>query len=189
MSEGASKPADERVRGLRAVARVLGCSVATVGRLLRRPRDPLRLLRAEYEREPWHLRSRLLAFRRRYRAKRDERGAPMDPELLATAVSGWIRIARIARVTVQQAQDLARREVDPLPVWYTRTGRVRALPCAVRDWYDAQPRQHVDLLAEGMRSEAEPEVATGDRARRTSEDSGSVKMENSCPPKKGLVAA
>jgi hypothetical protein len=129
-------PDPQRIQGLRAVAHVLGCSVATVKRLLRRKRDPLRLLRADHEREPWHLRSRLLAFRRRWRT-------PEDAELLATVLEGWLRIAKVARVTVRQAQELARREVDPLPVWYTRTGRARALPCALRDWYDGQQRQHV----------------------------------------------
>lgn len=153
----------ERVQGLKAVAAVLGCSVDTVERLLRQPVDPLRLLRARHEREPWNLRSRLLAYRKRRNSRRDRWGNPLDPELLATVLDGWIRIARLVRVSVDQAQELARREVDPLPVWYTRAGRVRALPCAVRDWYDAQHRQHVDPAE--VRSGAEPEVASGDRAR------------------------
>jgi hypothetical protein len=179
MTVAAPPPDHERVQGLKAIAEVLGCSVATVQRLLRRPFDPvrfrcgpLRLLRADYEREPWYPRSRLLAFRRRWQT-------PDDPALLATVVEGWVRVARIARVSVDLAQALAAREVDPLPVWYTRTGRVRALPCALRDWYDAHHGPHIEPGQE-MRSGAEPEAATGDRARSGSgfgtDDKGPAKV-------------
>jgi hypothetical protein len=162
------------VTGLKAIAKILGCSVATVQRLLRRPYDrerfrcgPLRLMRARHEREPWYPRARLLAFRRRWRT-------PDDPALLATVVEGWVRVARIARVSVDLAQELATREVDPLPVWYTRTGRVRALPCALRDWYDAQHQPHIEPV-DLVRSEAEPETASGDRARSAADHRTPVK--------------
>lgn len=163
---------DERVVGIGSVASVLGCSKQTVRRLLRRPVDPLRLWRAEHEKLPWAPRRRLELFRRRWQT-------PKDPELLATVVRGWTAISRVVRVSVRVAVALARRKVDPLPVWHTKKGLARALPCALRDWYDAQIRQHMPLVLKGgptTREDVCPpsalrsgercarETATGDRA-------------------------
>lgn len=133
---------DERVVGIGSVARVLGCSKRTVRRLLRRSVDPLRLWRAEHEKLPWAPRRRLELFRRRWQT-------PKDPDLLATVVRGWAAISRVVRVSVRVAIAMARRTVDPLPVWHTKKGLARALPCALRDWYDAHVRQHVPIMIPG----------------------------------------
>lgn len=186
---------DERVVGIGAVARVLGCSKPTVRRLLRRPVDPLRLWRAEYEKPPWAPRRRLELFRRRWQT-------PKDPELLASVLRGWSAIARVVRVSVRLARTLARRKVDPLPVWFTEKGLARALPCALRDWYDAHVRQHVPLVFEGgptTREDVCPprtsserrmrETATEDRARSATRNETVSEVEKCCPPKKKPLAA
>lgn len=150
----------DRVQGLAEIARVVGCSVPSLYQLLARTSDPLRLLKAPHERKPWQSRAQLVAFRRRW-------ANPNDPAI--EVVRGWLAIAKTVRVSVTSAKELAVRPVDPLPVFRQGVG-VRAFRCALLDWFDAQQRQHVLRSGESkMRSEAEPEKATRNRARRTAQ--------------------
>lgn len=180
------EPLDETVRGIKSVAEVLGCSPATVYELLARPSDPLRLFSADHDRSPWAPRSRLVAFRRRWRSPEDL------PE--ADRVSGWVAVAQLVGTSVRLAQTLADREVDPLPVLRTRTGRVFAIREALLDWLDGQNRPHRSRLVTARKREAASgagsarEKATGDRARSGAERKPFVKMEKNCPPKKARAA-
>jgi hypothetical protein len=175
------------VKGIKSVAGVLGCSPATVYELLARPSDPLRLFSADHDRSPWQLRSRLVAFRRRWQS----------PESIPEAdrVSGWVAVARIIGTSVRLAQTLADRKADPLPVLRTRTGRVFAIREALLDWLDGQNRPHRSRLVtarkRGAASEAGSarENTTRDRARSETGRKAFVKMEKNCSPKKDRAAA
>lgn len=134
---------DGPVRGRPAIARVLRCSVATMLRLTKRPSDPLRLWSSEHDREPWALRSRLVAYRQRWRT-------PDDPAI--PRVKGWEAIGKCLGVHPETAEKLARREDDPLPVGFSATGRREAYLHAILDWLDGQNRPHGER-ARRMRAE------------------------------------
>jgi hypothetical protein len=182
------EPLDETVRGIKSVAEVLGCSPATVYELLARPSDPLRLFSADHDRSPWAPRSRLVAFRRRWRS------AENLPE--ADRVSGWVAVAQLVGTSVRLAQTLADREVDPLPVLRTRTGRVFAIREALLDWLDGQNRPHRSRFVAARKRGAGSarERATGDRpgerARSEERTAQTVRQEGGKgPAQKGRRAA
>lgn len=120
------------VKGQKAIARELRCSIATMKRWQRLPSDPLRLWSSEHDRRPWALRSRLVA----YRLRRQE-----DPA--AVRIVSWAGIAALVVMSVDQAQRLERRQEDPLPVARDPHGGVWAYKDALLDWLDAQNRPHV----------------------------------------------
>ncbi len=180
----APEPPDDAVRGVKSLCALLGCSRGTLYALRRRRTDPLRLWSAEHDPTPWQTRSRLLAFRRRWRS-------PGDPALASSRVDGWLAIAkelpgpRGGHMSVDLAQKLAHRDEDPLPVRRTRQGRPFAYREALLDWLDGQTRHHGNrstvVAAKTRRdragSEAGPErkSASGDRARRKVESGDGVK--------------
>ncbi len=133
--------ADEAVRGVKSLCVLLGCTHRTLYALAARPVDPLRLWSAAHDPTPWQLRSRLVAFRRRWRT-------PEDPALVSSRLLGWMRIAgalpgpRGGRMSLATARRLAEREVDPLPVHRTREGKPYAYREALLDWLDWQTRRH-----------------------------------------------
>lgn len=184
MADAVPDPADDAVRGVKSLCALLGCSRGTLYALRRRRTDPLRLWSAEHDPTPWQTRSRLVAFRRRWRN-------PGDPALASSRVDGWLAIAkelpgpRGGHMSVDLAQKLAARDEDPLPVSRTRQGRPFAYREALLDWLDGQTRHHGHrsaLVTEKKRrnraeSEAgsERKTVSGDRARRRAEPGDGVK--------------
>lgn len=136
---------DGPVRGASAICRVLRCSRRILYAWMRRPSDPLRLWSTDYESQPWALRSRLVAYRKRWQT-------PDDPAL--PRVRGWDAIGACVGVSGEYAALLAKRKNDPLPVGFSATGRREAYLHAILDWLDGQNRPHLRAMAE--RAEKKP---------------------------------
>lgn len=133
------------MRGVPAICRVLHCSRRTLYVWMRRDKDPLRLWSSEHDEEPWALRSRLVAYRKRWRT-------PDDPAL--PRVRQLAAIGACIGVTADTAAALAKREHDPLPVGFSATGKREAYLHAILDWLDGQNRPHLRAMMD--RAEKKP---------------------------------
>jgi hypothetical protein len=160
----------------------LGCSARQAHRYAARRVDPLPVWYLHEDGPPRVLRSRLDAWRRRNLAGgRGER-----------KVRRWAEICRRVELSRTAAWAAMRFGIDPLPVFIDADGHPWAWASALVDWTERRRRtyrqrreQRALVAAAGrMRSGAEPEASTGDRARSATGVNGRVKMEKVCSPQK-----
>lgn len=143
------------------IGAALGCSARQVHRYASRNVDPLPVWYLHEDGPPRILRSRLDAWRRR----------TLGGGLGERKVRRWAEICRRVELSRTAAWAAARRAKDPLPVLHDVDGHPWAWSSALDDWLERQRRTYQQrreqraMAAAGVRSEAEPGAASGDRAR------------------------